>query len=241
MCTIDRLHIKIKQKANKIDSNHNRDLPSAFIDDYIYESMFDYIELFWSTKNVKGLNVGFETNQQRIDFLSFLLQSSSLSSLPSSSEFGFIVNEFELPLDYLHLVRLTTPTNCRAAKFEVVQHEDLSTMLNDEYTKPSDKWGRKLAVIKNNKIRVYSESDTNTLNLEYIKKPRKPFFGGYNSLEFINGDTTQPSLTTAKIHPEFPEQYCDILADITVQNMFGNLRDYNYSQYNQNKTITKSF
>lgn len=241
MCTIDRLHIKVKQKANKIDSNHNRDLPPAFIDDYIYDSMFDYIELFWSTKNLKGFNLGFETNSQRIDLLSFLLTSSSVSSSSSNVEGNFVITKFDFPIDYLHLVRLSGNNSCKNGLFEVVQHEDLSSILNDEYRKPSNKWNTFVAVIKDKSLYVYSESPITSINIEYIKKPIRPFIGNYNTLEYINGDLTQPNISTPKIDPGFPEEYCDILADITVQNIFGNLRDYNGSQYNQNKIINKTF
>jgi len=241
MCTIERLHIKIKQKGNKVDSNHFKDLPPAFIDDYIYEGMFNYIELFYAGKNIRNYNIGFETTSQRTDMLKHLVTSQELTTESSNSENGLIVTRFNLPDDYMHWVRVIGNNSCNGYSIEVVQHEDLSSVLGDSYKGPSDKWKRAIAVFRGSALYLYTESTPTTITVEYIQKPIKPFIGNYDTLEFINGDTTYPNSSSSKIDPNWPEEYCDILADIVVQNIMGDIGDYNRSQYNQQKINNITF
>jgi len=240
MCIVDRLHIKAKQKGNKLDSNHYKDLPPAFIDDYIYDAMFDYVELFWSGKNYKGYNLGFEVNSQRIDMLSFLIKTETLTG--TSQPYGNLtLNVYTLPEDYLHRVREKGEGECSGLKIKIVQHEDLDRTLSDEYKRPSNKWSNAVGVYRDSQLYVYSETVIPTIEVQYIKKPVKTFIGGYDTLEFLNGNITYPSQSSLKVDSEFPEQYCDILIDIMIQNVFGDMKDYNEASYRQQKIINKTF
>ena len=241
MCTVERAHVKFKQKGNKIDSNHYRDFPPAFIDDFLHDGMYDYIELFYAGHNFRGYNLGFEVNTQRIDMLQFLIVPTSLSPSSTTSLTPFTLTKYDLPQDYYHRVRERGTGSCAGVKIEIVQHEDLDNILYDAYRGPSDKWKRAIGVYKNNQLWIYSESTFTNLEFDYIKKPTKPFLGGYDTLEFANGDTTFPNSTSTKIDLEFPDGFCDILIDIVVQNVFGQLRDYNHVGYLKDKIINKTF
>ena len=241
MCTVERAHVKFKQKGNKIDSNHYRDFPPAFIDDFLHDASFDYVEMFYSGKNYRGYNLGFEVNNQRMDMLQFLVVPSTLSPQSSSQDGDFMLTIYNLPEDYYHRVRERGTGGCSGYNIEIVQHEDLDVVLYNAWRKPSDRWKRAVGVYKNNQLWIYSESAFTSLTFDYLKKPTKPFLGGYDTLEFSNGDTTFPSSASTKIDLDFPDPYCDILIDIAVQNVFGQLRDYNHVNYLKDKLINKTF
>jgi len=82
---------------------------------------------------------------------------------------------------------------------------------------------------------VYSDKPIDGINGQYIKRPRKPFFGGYDTLEFLSGDTGFPANGNAPINMDIPETYCQVVVDIAVQNVSGNLKDYNHTNYLQQK------
>jgi len=71
--TIERLHQEIKFRWNKLNSNHKKDLPGAYLDDALNKATDDFIEIFYSGNNSKEYKFGFEVIQQRIDMLQTLV------------------------------------------------------------------------------------------------------------------------------------------------------------------------
>ncbi|MCA9386946.1 hypothetical protein KC669_02840 [Candidatus Dojkabacteria bacterium] len=251
MCNVKRLHVLFKQKYNKIDSNHNKDFPSAFIDDFLYEAALDYVDIFGSSDQKKAQKYGFEVTQQRIDMLSTLVVDihdgeNPLLPINEISEYGFRKYEFELGTQekpYMKKVRLYAGSSCGFINIDLEQHGDLNIVLTDAYQKPSTKWRRLVGVIKKtsnlnkSSLFVYSDNELTGLYGEYIKRPNKPFFGGYDTLEYLNGDVLYPSATSSPIDIDIPDTYCDLLVDIAVQNVSGNLKDYNHTNYLQQKSL----
>lgn len=230
-CTIDRLHQSFKMKYNKLDSNHKIDLPPAFIDDLLFEAALDYVDIFYTGVNTQ-YQLGFEVNQQRIDML---------NSLIVPVEYIDNFTELPLPEDYMHLARVEITSPCGNISFKEVQLDDIDSYLSDSFKKPSKAWKRALGYISRGtstekSIYLKSEGDLTKVTVYYIKCPQKGFIGGYDTLEYINGDVNYPNKNTSKINLDIPCIYQDIVVDIAVQNMSGNLRDYNHTQYLQNKT-----
>lgn len=250
MCNIQRQHIQFKQRLNKIDSNHNKDFPPAFIDDFLYEASLDYVDVFSGNNPQKALLYGFELDQMRIDMLSTLVvdvassDSNPLLPINSTTESGFFKYEFLLGTDempYMHKVRFYATSNCGNAGIEIEQHDDLNVILADSYQQPNLDWKRLVGTIKKStnsntsSLFVYSDKELIGLNGQYIKRPTKPFYGGYDTLEYLAGDTNFPSATSPSINMDIPETYCQVVVDIAVKNVSGNLKDYNHTNYLQQK------
>lgn len=236
MCNIFRQHQEFKRRYNKLDSNHNKDFPTAFIDDILYEAALDYVDIFSGSNKHKALRYGFEETQLRIDMLYTLVKPLEKTLSTYTNEFDFYKYTVSLPEDYMHGIRfyVTSPT-CGDIQAEVKTYQELN--LIDEYQKPSIKWNQIPVVYNNGKLTIYSDEVLSTIKGEYIKVPTKPFSGGYDTLEYIKGNVKFPKKTDSPINMDIPEPYCDVVVDIAVENVSGNLRDYNNVNYSQNKLL----
>ena len=116
----------------------------------------------------------------------------------------------------------------------IVRHNDLDFKLRDANQQPSLKWKRCLGTFKNNQIYLYTKSFTpDQLFLEYVRQPVSVFIGGYNSLEFINGNTDAYQLGDPKVTSDLPANYHDLLVDMVVQYLSSVIEDeqtYNFQR-----------
>lgn len=218
---IQRLHQEIKSSTNKLDSNSYRDLPPEIIDDIVNFCQNRYTEDLAFGYNKSGYNYGFEVDGQRLDMLQTLVVPTTLS--PASTIIlgtELILHSFNLPEDYRHYARINYNTTCKLQPVEIVQHGQLDALLKDEYKKPSLIWQRALGVIKNKQLNVYAPETIAELNLDYIKNPRPVFFGGYNTLEFDEGDVTAYNAASTPVTSEIPESYHYLLVDLCAQEIY---------------------
>lgn len=226
---IQRIHEQIKFRFNKLNSNHKQDLFKQNIDDAINKCLADYVEIFYSGNSMKPYKFGFEVTQQQIDMLQTL-----------------VVPEVELPLNlvspgiytgglaflprYKHFIRgHVVPTECNTKRIPIiiVRHNDLDFKLKNENQKPSLLWERVLGVIKNNSLHLYTNGDFTISKciVEYLKYPANVFYGGYDSLEYLQGDTDAFSAADPSQDPEIPESYHDLLIDMVVQYLNSVIQD----------------
>jgi hypothetical protein len=95
----------------------------------------------------------------------------------------------------------------------------------------------------NQSIFVYTGGQFTPINatLTYLKEPRKMFYSGYNTLEYINGDLTAPSATTPLINCELPDTGSahTLIVDIAVQLIARSLEDLSKIQITEDK-ITRT-
>lgn len=237
--TIDRIHQEIKFRWNKVNSNHKKDFPSAYLDDAINKASEDYVEIFYSGNNSKLYKFGFEVTQQRIDLLQPLVVSADVAYTPVlifPDQLSFDLSALEKK--YRHFLRAyVVPVECPSKKIPVTitRSNDLDTKLADANTQPSLLWNRCLGSIQGNSLLLYTK-DYTILNLyiEYLTDPVKVFSGGYDSLEFLNGDTLAYQSGSPKVTSDLPNH--DILVDMTVQYLASTLEDVNKFQL-QEKTI----
>lgn len=242
MFSIERAHILFKQEYNKLDSNHNKDFAPAFIDDFIYQGLLDMIEFYYDASLNKNKATGFEVTQSKTDLLEHFIVPEEEVNLVALSTNKYQIDLYQdLQKDYLHLVRATLNSDCNEPiKVIIVPHSKLSYYLNDETHKPSKKWRRALATLSNNKLIVYTDFEASSINITYIRRPNKHFMGGYDSLEFLNGDVTSPKSTSAKIDVDIPNNYisCQAVIRFTVSNIQRILQDYNGTQFTQAKILS---
>lgn len=246
--TIERIHQEIKFRWNKLNSNHKKDFPQAYLDDSINKATDDFIEIFYSGNNSKEYKLGFEVTQQRTDMLQTLIPRNNDGSVLSYPATLISTNQYLVDLTtfnpkYRHfLTAYVIPVECTSKRIPItlIRTNDLETKLADHNTQPSLRWNRCLGLIRDNKIILYTKDYTiDSINIEYIKNPKKVFSGGYNSLEYINGDLNAYNSASPKITSELPEQYHDLLVDMTVQYIARVLEDENKFQLQKEQIISK--
>jgi hypothetical protein len=223
---IERVHVLVKAKVEKLDSNSRYDLPPAIIDELINISQDNYVDAaFAGTALTQGM--GFEATQMRIDMISNLLvkQPEQAPLTPLAHKDGV----FEIPFTFLehkyrHLVRVSINTDCGPINLNLDKHTQLNTILGDAFSKPSRKWkripftiarastglGSSIYLYTNNKFTI------STVDVEYIKQPRRAFIGGYNSIESSKG-LDGYSLTDNAVNPEIDETFIDVLVNFVVR------------------------
>lgn len=229
--TIERLHQEFKFRWNKANSNHKKDFYSPVIDDIFNKASEDYVEIFYSGNNSKNYKFGFEVTQQRIDMLQSLIvpESTQVATLVSVGRYRVNLNIFTPK--YRHFLRAyVVPVECPTKRIPVtiVRLNDLDTKLADANTQPSLRWNRCLGSFKNNALELYTKDYTITqVKIEYLRNPVKVFYGGYDTLEFIKGDSTAYNTASAQVQSDLPEQYHDLLVDMAVQYTARVLEDNN--------------
>lgn len=234
--TIERLHQEVKFRWNKMNSNHKKDWPSAFIDDAINKASDDFVEIFYSGNLTKEYRFGFEVTQSRIDMLQTLVPTNTDGSILSYPATLISAGQYKVDLStfnpkYRHFLRAhVVPIECptKIIPISIVRLNDLDTKLADSNTRPSLVWNRCLGSIKNSLLKLYTKDYTiNSVKIEYLTNPRKVFYGGYNSLEFEKGDTNAYKIGDPQVTSNLPEQYHDLLVDMTVQYLARTLEDSN--------------
>lgn len=242
--TIERLHQEIKFRWNKMNSNHKKDFSSAYLDDAINKATDDFIEIFYSGNNSKQYKFGFEVNQQRIDMLQTLIVPEESIPVELISTDKYKINLSDLSESYRHFLRASvTSTDCdgNVIPVNIVRLNDLDSKLNDKFTQPSLNWKRCLGSIKNNTLELYTKDYTITeCNIEYLRNPVKVFYGGYDSLEFINGDTLAYQSGSSKVTSDLPPAYHDLLVDMVVQYLSIVLEDQSKFQLQQQELYSKT-
>lgn len=250
MPSIDQSHIEFKLEYNKINSNHKRDFPAAYIDIFINKAQFSFVERFYSGNSGKAERFGFETTQQRTDMLSDLVISFPKQPVLNPVEVSpgiFEVKFSDLKYPYCHLIRAYADTSsCGVINVTPKQHDDFNIILNDFMQRPKKLWKRAPSRIASStddsgsSLYIHTNEDFNIseVKLEYIKKPRDVFFGGYDSLAFINGDVNAPNKSSERINSEIVK-YHDILIKMAVQEAASSLSDIQQYQIKDNQIQTK--
>jgi len=223
---ISRMHFEVKVRLNKLNSNHKEDLRKELIDDAINKASDDYVEIFYSGNNTKEYRLGFEVTQQRIDMLSTLVipEKSITPTLVRTNVYKASTN---ITPSYRHFVRgwVIAEGCAQRIPITIVRHNDLDNKLRDDNQKPSFKWQRCLGTFKNDGLYLYTDYVITSVVIEYLSNPVKVFSGGYDSLEYIQGDTSAYKSADAIVNSNLPVPYHDLLVDMTVQYLSRVLED----------------
>ncbi len=234
---IERLHLEIKTRYNKLNSNHKKDFPPAILDDAINKAQDDYLEIFYSGNNTKEYKLGFEVTQQRMDMLkSLVTRQSPTLSLISTNQYS--VDLSTLTPKYKHFLRAKLKQDNCPSLLEIVRLNDLDFKLDDANVKPSKLWNRAIGCFSNNKLIIYTDGVATNLELEYLKVPRNVFIGGYNTLEYTAGDLTAYNSASPKVTSELDHH--DLLVDMTVQYLSRVIEDNSKFQLQKELILNKT-
>lgn len=219
---IELWHYNFKLRVNKINSQHKKDLSPAEIDEILNDAISIWKEQQYSGNNNKKL--GAEVVQQQTDNLSSLLVQFPVQPMITSSLVTEGVYEFPLSTTkglvypYLHLMRVFGKIkNCNEkVVIEVVEHDDISFVLNDPFKKPSNGYFKRLVATfgKSSQPGIESSLFVYTDNFqidgiypEYYKKPNVVSLGGYKD---INNNLK------TKVECDLPESFHTQIIDIAV-------------------------
>lgn len=234
---INELHYQFKIGVDKVDSLKTRNFLPAEIDWLLNEASLIYLRQEYSPPQ------GFEVTQRNIDNLGTLVIKSPSTDQPGIPVIPVIgnngcyegkLNQTEYP--YLFMVRMrvrATKTGCGTRNIEVrqIQHDDLTKVLRSPFEGPSFDWYRVPAIFAKaqgfegvSSVYFYTNEDfsIDLMYPEYIKLPRKVFFGGYNSLDgqYITSD---PQVTL-----DFPEGIHRKIVDLAVLEAQRNISNPNF-------------
>lgn len=232
-----------KQRFNKLDSAHYRDLTTLEIDQVINDAQFLFLE-----RNV------FAELQPQFDMVSNLVvtqpeQPALLPISESDNVYEFDLSELKYP--YYHYKRAYAKTDCGLVKVEIVGHNKLSDILTDEFQKPSKKWRKlvgafaKKSTSTTQSLYIYSEANfsISELFLEYVRKPKQYFSGGYDTLEYLDCKALNTNSTCSEFNSrnslsqdlEINPDYHTLIVDIAVREAARILKDMDSVSLNQDK------
>lgn len=234
--TIFKMHYLIKEEANKLNSNHLRDLNTLQIDETINE-----VQNILQQSLLKD-DARAEVSQQKSEILApFLIKYPKQPFIPLT-KVGTIGNhdvytakKSDLIADFVHELRLYSETDCGIINVGLYQHEDLNYILEfDNQLKPSKKWKRLVGTLNDEGFTIYAEKGHKVKNLyiEYYRKPKDVFFGGYDSLEYSmcrkkqgNVDCSQYySKNDDPVDSEYPDKFHRLLVNMAVKEIYRKLQ-----------------
>lgn len=232
--SVQKLHWLIKQRYNKLDSNHYRDLTPYELDTAINDATFQLVSKIDTPE--------FQPYQEMVANLVITYPQQPLIE-PVASDgdvYEFDLNSLAYP--YFSFKRAYATTDCGLTKVELVGQGRLNDVLTDQFSKPSKKWRRLIGTLAKSSasngysLYIYSEPgfEIENLSLEYVREPVKVFYGGYDTIEYLeclqNGGTTATcsqyyKASDAPVDSEIDETYHTVLADYAVRELSRILKD----------------
>ena len=244
---ISKMHWLFKDRFNRLDSNHYEDLTPARIDNRLQNAINFFVEHYAQSNQLP-----FESTQSRLDMISTLVVRSEPVQPTLISDNLYEVRLDNLSYEYKHLVRASIKCSDQDAgivSVRIIKHDDLTHSLNDEFQKPNIAWKRVLGTIGKNtnndntsSLFIYTDGLIDTVYIDYIRKPVEVFFGGYNTLEYLDCqnsggvDCSQyNSNGDDPVHCDIAEGYHDLIVDFAVREAWRNIQSYNDVQILDNK------
>ena len=244
---IRTMHYDFKLKIDKVDSLTKEDFNVAEIDWLINEAQLVFVKQRYGKNNPHRTR--FEETQKRTDDLSSLhvKYPEQVGIVPSVSDANvYEVRLTDLTQPYLFLTRgwvLADTEQCSDVKIRLhqIQNDDLGTAglmgttLNDPFNKSSAldgilfNFGKTSDAVAESSVYLYSDDILiKEVFLEYLKMPRRVFYGGY---VYIDGTTP------AQTDSEFPEHAHNEIIDIAVEIASGIIENPSYVQLKSQKTF----
>lgn len=218
MIPIDRLLYKIDQRLNKLSNTVHQSIPDTDKILSINENQIKLIKKKVDTNNNYG--VGFDGFRKRYqDLQHFVVPHEEATATKTTS----LIGSYSIPLSSLSkpfLFPIDIFTTCtkdtcidRVVWVETIaKHSDVSTLLANNFYKPSFEYQLTFATISEDEILVFTDDSfvVNTIQTSYLRYPENVDVAGY-----IHFDGT----ASTNIDCEFPEFLEDELLDLVVQDL----------------------
>lgn len=209
--------LKVKQRLNKLASNDYDN-----IQDWQVVEAFNKGQLEWSRRNLHGLNIvkeGDEQSTSRIDDFQVLLSTVSLIVTDRQSYY----ESNTIPDDYLRWKRLSSNAKkecCDAKRIVVYMAEqaNVDELLRDKNKQPNYEWGETFATFKGNKLQIYTNGlfAIEDVKLTYYRTPRR--------IEITGVKDPYTNLTpTVDVECEFKEDLIEVLVDECAKIIAGDI------------------
>lgn len=192
MINIAEIHRLVKLRLNRLDSNHDQDFLPIDIDTMIDQATLRLIDF---------VNTNTERTQIMKDILSPFkvswpdqpeLTPDTVTAFDSTSNLYLLdFNLDNLKYEYYKFMRAWVTCKDFSAPLSIITSDE-QQKLNNSFIRSNRLWGRYVGMfikqIDKEKpvLRVYSDGVQDLkLKIEYIKRPKKVFLGGYDSIEYI--------------------------------------------------------
>lgn len=231
---VEELHWALAEECNRFSYP---ELSDAQKDKWFNVAVYDYLDYFYHGTNPKGLKLGFESNQQRIDMCHTLVVDQTLTPSSNGNIYSFSLSSLIKPYYSYITSEVVTKTCGTFTDVRIAQHNDND---NRDYHRRSSKRFRKaVGLFKNNRIEfnTLGEFIITGLNLTYLKRPANICRGTYADLTDL---AANPNTTTlrAKVECDLPEDYHNLLVTIAFQNIQRMQERYNGNVVTENKVVS---
>ena len=210
--------LKIRQRLNKLSSND-----SSNIECWQIVEAFNKGQTDWCRRDQRGANMDRQGDEQSItaiDDLQPLLTDSPVLAIKDFGTYWETVNP--LPSDYMRWKRfkvMATLENCKGPlKVYLGEESNVELYLQDKDRQPNFGYRETFAVLKNNKIQVYTDDkfDIESLQLVYYRQPRK--------IQIQNcKDPYTGATSLINVECEFKDDVCEILIDEAAKIIAGDI------------------
>lgn len=223
--SIIKIHWQFKERFNRASSNYYMDFTPMQIDQFVNDGLFQFMEREFPTEN----------SQRIYDALGNLIVTSPeqgviepVTSADNKYEFDFA----DLEYDYYHYKRAVCKLDgCHDIRVDIEGQGRINDLMNDEMQKPSLKWKRLIGYIAKSStndgrslyVLAHPDMTITGLALDYVRKPKPVFFGGYNTLDYLDcqasGGTNCPgySMTSPSQDLEIHTDYHTLIVDYAVR------------------------
>ncbi|HOK59396.1 MAG TPA: hypothetical protein PK432_00255 [Candidatus Dojkabacteria bacterium] len=217
--------IKVKQRLNKLSSNDYDN-----IEDWQIIEAFDKGQVDWCRRNLHGLNVvkeGDEQSTRRIDDLQILLSQIPLNMNNKKTYYESV----NFPPDYLQWKRVSasaTSDCCSDPKPMVIYLAEVANvdeLLRDKHKQPSFEWGETFCVMSDNNVKIYTNGLFKPVNVSlfYYRQPRRIQIAGVQ-----DPYTGLPAATD--VISEFKDDLVELFIDEAVKILAGDIESMNQFQ-----------
>lgn len=187
MISVKYLHWLIKERANRGASNVYQDFTPMELDQLIHDT----------ARIILNRSVPVEGNSFDTSLVAPLLVTvpDQPAIIPANVDTGkYELKTSELKYEYFRYKRLWVDQGCGPVKVVVEGSGRLNDILADHYQRPSLKWKRVYGYVAKSSdataesIYLLCEPGTfiKSVSIEYVRYPKKVFFGGYDSIEYLD-------------------------------------------------------
>lgn len=239
--TIKEMHYDFNVKLDKVGNLSKDSFNRAEIDWLLNEAQEVFVKTRMGLNNPK--REGFEMTQKRIDDLSsIVVKYPEQPAITPTLDSGVYEIELDtLTQPYMFLIRAVADVkddnDCeKSVTLKFVQHDDLSDALEDPFSSPANNLndipyniGRSSDGLGSSLYIYPGSNDVQRVRLEYIKRPKRIYFGDYT---YIDGSTT------VETSSELPDHTHSEIVDLAVKIAAEIIEHPNYVQLKNSKLLT---